>query len=588
MSTRQSILSKSAAATLPSFTPACGGLLQRKCACGGTPGPTGECAECRTKRLQRKTRNAELEIRKDSSVPRIVHDVLRSPGQPLDGPTRVEMENRFGHDFAQVRVHLDANAARSAEAFGALAFSVGRHIVFGAGRYEPRKPGVQPLLVHELAHVVQESDGRGEADRARLEAEADHASGLAPESDRPRRPLRVGGRVLHRKNGAPPAPEVEFAMLLTLNPLSKDDAKKAFEAYKKIPAAKRQAALEAQFKGGELAKLLRALPKDEAINAYPDQLREMLRFIEQASTRATSGMSDDKMAEVQAKFQLAEAQKAAAAAAAAKAPKGAPPPTPTPKEVQQARKERVAKTSIAPVKTAKWDGMDKATKDDWLKRAGKSVDAVVALASKSFPELKLSKANFKVDFPAIEKRGAGVLAFEGGTAALPVAVFGYEFVRAAEADPGYVLGVVVHELFGHREYGPYGTEYHLELYDQAQKKIPGYVKPAEGSTERTAEMDAYAYQETEIYSLLRSLPYSKAIEPKDASKALVGYEPADWAKTRIGIIKSQWDPALAVAIVRGLYQRLLLDPRISGPAINAFRDGVRAHFTADEAKAILK
>ena len=32
--------------------PAAGGLLQRACSCGGTPGPDGECAECRAKRLQ--------------------------------------------------------------------------------------------------------------------------------------------------------------------------------------------------------------------------------------------------------------------------------------------------------------------------------------------------------------------------------------------------------------------------------------------------------------------------------------------------------------------------------------------------------
>ena len=33
------------------FSPARSGLVQRKCACGGTPGPSGECAECRQKRL---------------------------------------------------------------------------------------------------------------------------------------------------------------------------------------------------------------------------------------------------------------------------------------------------------------------------------------------------------------------------------------------------------------------------------------------------------------------------------------------------------------------------------------------------------
>ena len=35
---------------LPSFTPVRSNFIQRKCACGGAPGPTGECEECRKKR----------------------------------------------------------------------------------------------------------------------------------------------------------------------------------------------------------------------------------------------------------------------------------------------------------------------------------------------------------------------------------------------------------------------------------------------------------------------------------------------------------------------------------------------------------
>jgi len=51
METRLRVQQK--AAPPPSFTPARGGVLQRKCACGGTPGPTGECEACRQKKLQR-------------------------------------------------------------------------------------------------------------------------------------------------------------------------------------------------------------------------------------------------------------------------------------------------------------------------------------------------------------------------------------------------------------------------------------------------------------------------------------------------------------------------------------------------------
>jgi len=49
-------------------------------------------------------------------VPAIVHQVLRSPGQPLDQSSREFFEPRFGRDFSQVRVHADENAAKSAKA----------------------------------------------------------------------------------------------------------------------------------------------------------------------------------------------------------------------------------------------------------------------------------------------------------------------------------------------------------------------------------------------------------------------------------------------------------------------------------------
>jgi hypothetical protein len=104
MSTRTQTRVK--AAPKPTFTPVQGGLLQRKCACASAPGLTGECDDCRKKRLtsQRRSDNQA----EPSTVPPIVHEVLQSPGQPLAPATRVSMEPRFGHDFSQVRVHTDA------------------------------------------------------------------------------------------------------------------------------------------------------------------------------------------------------------------------------------------------------------------------------------------------------------------------------------------------------------------------------------------------------------------------------------------------------------------------------------------------
>ena len=67
------------------------------------------------------------------------------------------MESRFGFDFSRVRVHRDDAAAQSAHGIGALAYTVGDHVVFGAGQYAPTSTRGRRVLAHELTHVVQNS-----------------------------------------------------------------------------------------------------------------------------------------------------------------------------------------------------------------------------------------------------------------------------------------------------------------------------------------------------------------------------------------------------------------------------------------------
>jgi peptidoglycan/xylan/chitin deacetylase (PgdA/CDA1 family) len=149
-------------ASLPGEATGHGILLQRKCACGGASGPSDECETCREKKLQRRSENLDLSsIRHPpssvSEVPPIVQEVLRSPGQELNVETRAFMEPRFGHDFSGVRVHTDVVAAESARQLKALAYTVGRNIVFENGRYRPETLAGQRLLAHELTHVAQQS-----------------------------------------------------------------------------------------------------------------------------------------------------------------------------------------------------------------------------------------------------------------------------------------------------------------------------------------------------------------------------------------------------------------------------------------------
>ena len=89
-------------------------------------------------------------------APPLVHEILRSPGQPLDAAARAFFEPRFSHSFEQVRIHTDPAAAASAREVNALAYTRGQDIVFASGQFAPTGEPGQRLLAHELTHVVQQ------------------------------------------------------------------------------------------------------------------------------------------------------------------------------------------------------------------------------------------------------------------------------------------------------------------------------------------------------------------------------------------------------------------------------------------------
>jgi len=207
------------------ISPAQSGLLQRQCACGTHTAGGGECAACSKKKLgmQRKltigATNDPLEHEADRVADRImrmpdpafqrqadnerdeallqskpltqrksfaaqdseaeppasVHELLRSPGQPLGTVERQFFEPRFGHDFSQVRVHTNALAGESTRAVQARAYTVGGDIAFAEGQYSPGTAEGKRLLAHELTHVVQQ----GGRDSIRLNAESRNC-GLSP------------------------------------------------------------------------------------------------------------------------------------------------------------------------------------------------------------------------------------------------------------------------------------------------------------------------------------------------------------------------------------------------------------------------
>jgi uncharacterized protein DUF4157 len=159
MNTRQLIASKSGPQTSSSFTPAHRTLLQRKCACGGTAGSTGECEACGKKKLQQRTdiapdsrtsvhRGGETGLEREAD--RVALHSINGPSGEKD--LRDHVGRFLGFDFSNVRLHH--GAAEVGE--GAHAMTQGANIYLAPGRYRPDAPLGRALLAHELTHVAQQ------------------------------------------------------------------------------------------------------------------------------------------------------------------------------------------------------------------------------------------------------------------------------------------------------------------------------------------------------------------------------------------------------------------------------------------------
>ena len=83
------------------------------------------------------------------------------------------MGARFGHDFSSVRIHTGRDAEDSTRGLAAAAYTVGNHIVFGAGRYRPASVEGRRLLAHEITHVVQQQGSTGAPASLRIGSPAD-------------------------------------------------------------------------------------------------------------------------------------------------------------------------------------------------------------------------------------------------------------------------------------------------------------------------------------------------------------------------------------------------------------------------------
>jgi hypothetical protein len=127
--------------------------VQRRCAACAADDDQRPVSVDEEQPVRRRTDGGEAA----TEVPDAFSDRL-GEGEPMDAASRRFFEPRFGRDFGDVRVHADGRAAAAAASIRAQAFTLGRHVVFGAGRHDASAGG-RRLLAHELTHVVQQRGG---------------------------------------------------------------------------------------------------------------------------------------------------------------------------------------------------------------------------------------------------------------------------------------------------------------------------------------------------------------------------------------------------------------------------------------------
>ncbi|MBB4804824.1 hypothetical protein HNP38_000096 [Chryseobacterium defluvii] len=135
-----------------------GALLQRKCAA---------CEEEEKVQMKPLSESITPFIQRSSSesggiAPDHVESGInsgRGSGNSMDTGTKNFMENRFGADFSQVKIHTGSEAVHMSRELGAQAFTVGNDIYFNEGKYSPGSHHGKHLLAHELTHTIQQGGG---------------------------------------------------------------------------------------------------------------------------------------------------------------------------------------------------------------------------------------------------------------------------------------------------------------------------------------------------------------------------------------------------------------------------------------------
>jgi hypothetical protein len=199
-----------------------------------------------------------------------------SSGVPLPPAVRAMMERAFNADFADVLIHPDS--ARAA-ALGARAYTEGNSVHLAPGQYDPESHAGRELIGHELAHVIQQRQGRVAAtsqvrgvainDAAALEQEADALGQRAASSAS----LAPGTPALSAAPAASPAPATHAVAQRQAAPQSNEET---LDAEVEAAAQLEQSSVPAERAYGTRLVLLLTLMRPDDI----DDDAALFRFID--------------------------------------------------------------------------------------------------------------------------------------------------------------------------------------------------------------------------------------------------------------------------------------------------------------------
>ena len=553
---------------------------ESSCACGG------DCPRCR-----------------DTSPSDLLGNL--GPGEPLDAGTRTHFEPRFGADLGGVRLHDGPTSAAAAKGIAARAYTIGQHVVFGAGQHQPGTEAGDALLAHELTHAVQQrgalmpAQGLTVAPRGRRSEREAEAAARAPYDRGPlaaspvatahvaRAPdtAAIADEVIAKENyydreasggiGDYPAAFKILANLDTstlLQVLMAIDDKFMLDLlhdYIGAATTDRQridlAILVVLLRKGRLGQYDRGRGPGLAAFVTPEDRAAIGGFL--GSDHVTTTFLEGPDAEINrlAKLELqswedkrkaAEAAERQAAVEAAKA-KGAPPPVeaalPT-VDVGAVVGKEVTERAIKPIATKAWDDLSAEAKKKWTDETAPKVLARLRDSLKG-TELEAVAAKAKFVFEPLQMLQRGGYAFERSGDL----VVGMSFINDADKDPKNVWPIVAHEIGGH---AAYGSTYAKKVMDKVLASLP----PAERAKYTTGPdavgfFDAFEYAETEIFAALRQRKYDV---PEGGGPAPVhgAIKPDDNIELRLKGIDDAFPHEVALAILMELNMRVQSDDKI--------------------------